>query len=147
MSKKLCPFKLACTLDWLMNFLYAYAIISLIFPSVHPSSNLHPVIHLSQQGIYTSFIFFHSFTQAYCRVSQVQQKTCSLGEQRTRFPSILTLSWRILEEPPGWKIAAEPQKEPGFLASGGEEFNLGPVTRLDHSELLNLFNDYIVIIK
>ena len=24
----------------------------------------------------------------------------------------------------------------GFLASGGEEFNPGPVTRLDHSELL-----------
>ena len=25
---------------------------------------------------------------------------------------------------------------PGFLASGGDEFNLGPVTRLDRSELL-----------
>ena len=25
---------------------------------------------------------------------------------------------------------------PGLLASGGEEFNLGPVTRLDRSELL-----------
>ena len=25
---------------------------------------------------------------------------------------------------------------PGFLASGGEEFNLGPQTRLDRSELL-----------
>ena len=25
---------------------------------------------------------------------------------------------------------------PGFLASGGEEFNLGPVMRLDRSELL-----------
>ena len=25
---------------------------------------------------------------------------------------------------------------PGFLVSGGEEFNLGPVTRLDRSELL-----------
>ena len=25
---------------------------------------------------------------------------------------------------------------PGFLASGGEEFNLGPETGLDHSELL-----------
>ena len=25
---------------------------------------------------------------------------------------------------------------PRFLASGGEEFNPGPVTRLDHSELL-----------
>ena len=25
---------------------------------------------------------------------------------------------------------------PGFLASGGEKFNLGPVTRLDCSELL-----------
>ena len=27
-------------------------------------------------------------------------------------------------------------KMPGFLASGGEEFNLGPQTRLDRSELL-----------
>ena len=27
-------------------------------------------------------------------------------------------------------------KTPGFLASGGEEFNLGPETRLDRSELL-----------
>ena len=27
-------------------------------------------------------------------------------------------------------------KRPGFLASGGEEFNLGPETRLDHSKLL-----------
>ena len=25
---------------------------------------------------------------------------------------------------------------PGFLASGGEEFNPGPVMRLDHSKLL-----------
>ena len=28
------------------------------------------------------------------------------------------------------------EKMPGFLASGGEEFNLGPETRLDCSELL-----------
>ena len=35
---------------------------------------------------------FHSFTQAHHRVSKVQQKTCSLGEQRTRAPSIFTLS-------------------------------------------------------
>ena len=27
-------------------------------------------------------------------------------------------------------------KDLGFLVSGGEEFNLGPVMRLDHSELL-----------
>ena len=27
-------------------------------------------------------------------------------------------------------------KTPGFLASGGDEFNLGPETRLDRSELL-----------
>ena len=27
-------------------------------------------------------------------------------------------------------------KTPGFLAPGGEEFNLGPEMRLDHSELL-----------
>ena len=34
-----------------------------------------------------------------------------------------------------WKVVAEPRKMPGFLASGGEEFNPGPVRRLDHSEL------------
>ena len=34
------------------------------------------------------------------------------------------------------KVVVEPQKMPGFLASGGEEFNPGPETRLDHSELL-----------
>ena len=28
------------------------------------------------------------------------------------------------------------EKTPGFLASGGEEFNLGPETKLDRSELL-----------
>ena len=28
------------------------------------------------------------------------------------------------------------EKVPGFLASGGEEFSLGPETRLDRSELL-----------
>ena len=28
------------------------------------------------------------------------------------------------------------KKTPGFLASGGGEFNPGPETRLDHSELL-----------
>ena len=27
-------------------------------------------------------------------------------------------------------------KTPGFLVPGGEEFNQGPETRLDHSELL-----------
>ena len=35
-----------------------------------------------------------------------------------------------------WKVVAEPWKTLGFLASGGEEFNLGPVMRLDCSELL-----------
>ena len=35
-----------------------------------------------------------------------------------------------------WKVVAEPWKMPGFLASRGEDFNLGPVMRLDHAELL-----------
>ena len=34
------------------------------------------------------------------------------------------------------KVAVEPQKMVGFLASEEEEFNLGPEMRLDHSELL-----------
>ena len=58
--------------------------------------------------------FIHS-RSAHCRVSKVQQKTCSLGEQRTRAPSILTLSWRIPDEPPGWKVFAEPQKDARIL--------------------------------
>ena len=35
-----------------------------------------------------------------------------------------------------WKVAAELRKMLEFLASRGEEFDLGPVTRLDCSELL-----------
>ena len=69
-----------------------------------------------------------------CRVRKVQQKTCSLGEQRTRARSILI--YLVPDEPPRWKVAAEPQKMLGFLASRGEEFNLGLEMRLDHSELL-----------
>ena len=34
----------------------------------------------------------HSFTQAHGRVSKAQQKTCSLREQRTKAPGIITLS-------------------------------------------------------
>ena len=57
----------------------------------------------------------HSFTQAHRRVSKVQQKTCLLGEERTRAPSILTLSWRIPIESPKWKVVAEPWKDAGFV--------------------------------
>ena len=57
----------------------------------------------------------HSFTQAHRRVSKVQQKMCSQGEQRTRAPSPLTLSWRILNEPPRWKVVAESQKDARIL--------------------------------
>ena len=38
--------------------------------------------------------------------------------------------------PAFWKVVAEPQMRTGFLTSRGEEFNLGPETRLDRSELL-----------
>ena len=79
--------------------------------------------------------FIHS-RSAHCRVSKVQQKTCSLGEQRTRAPSILTLSWRIPDEPPNERLLLNDPKTPGFLASRGEEFNPGPEIRLDRSELL-----------
>ena len=78
----------------------------------------------------------HSFTQAHRRVSKAKQKTCSLREQRTRAPSILTLSWRIPTSPQDERLLLNHTKTPGFLAPGGEEFNPGPETRLDRSELL-----------
>ena len=48
----------------------------------------------------------------------------------------LTRPTPVIQLPYLWKIVAELQKMPGFLASGGEEFNPGPETGLDHSELL-----------
>ena len=44
-------------------------------------------------------------------------------------------SWREYS-PSFWKVVAELWKMLGFLASGEEKFNPGPVTRLDRSELL-----------
>ena len=41
------------------------------------------------------------------------------------------LSFDVIE-----RLLLNHAKTPGFLAPGGEEFNLGPETRLDHSELL-----------
>ena len=35
-----------------------------------------------------------------------------------------------------FKVVAESHKDAEFLAPRGEEFNLGPEMRLDHSELL-----------
>ena len=49
-----------------------------------------------------------------------------------------TMSNLFFQQPLGlyWKVVAEPGKTPEFLASGGEDFNPGPVMRLDHSQLL-----------
>ena len=48
-----------------------------------------------------------SFIHTSTPYSKAQQKTCSLREQRARAPSILTLSWRIPDEPPRWKDVVE----------------------------------------
>ena len=67
-------------------------------------------------GLLTCFTQGLSFIHTtHHRVSKVQQKTCSLGEQRTRAPSILTLSWRIPDKPPRWKLVAESLKDSGIL--------------------------------
>ena len=49
-------------------------------------------VEMPEQGSsLASHRMFHSSTQAHHRVSEVQQKMCSLRKQRTRAPSILTL--------------------------------------------------------
>ena len=45
------------------------------------------------------------------------------------------LQYSCLENP-AETLLLNHEKTPGFLASGGEEFNPGPETRLDRSELL-----------
>ena len=58
-------------------------------------------------GLLTCFTQGMSFIHTSTPHSKAQQKTCSLREQRTRAPSVLTLSWRIPDEPPRWKVVAE----------------------------------------
>ena len=48
------------------------------------------------------------------------------------FTEYFQLSPRIVTE----RLLLNHTKTPGFLAPGGEEFNSGPETRLDRSELL-----------
>ena len=54
---------------------------------------------------HVSFMLF-SHKQAHHGVIKVQQKMCLLGEQRTRAPSVLMLSWRSQMSPLRWKVAA-----------------------------------------
>ena len=61
---------------------------------------------------------------------------CLLGEQRTRVASILILSSRNLDESQDERLLLNHAKTPEYLTFGGEEFNLGPEMRLDHSEVL-----------
>ena len=52
-----------------------------------------------------------------------------------QFESINSLALSFLYGPTE-RLLLNHVKTPGFLAPGGEEFNLGPETRLDRSELL-----------
>ena len=74
----------------------------------------------------------------------------SKGLSRPQFKSINSSSLSLLHSPTltsihnYWKnhrfdhkrLLLNHAKTPGFLAARGEEFNPGPETRLDHSELL-----------
>ena len=44
--------------------------------------------------------------------------------------------FKLLQKSYSERLLLNHEKTQGFLASGGEEFNLGPETRLDRSELL-----------
>ena len=59
-----------------------------------------------------------------------------VGELKSHMPHNVAKKKKSYKSCWYWKVVAELRKMPGFLASGGEEFNLGPVTRLDRSELL-----------
>ena len=60
--------------------------------------------HLLRAG---RFIHSHKHTVELVKYSRKH----SLGEQRTRAPSILTLSWRIPDEPPRRKVVVDPRKD------------------------------------
>ena len=60
-----------------------------------------------------------------------RESWCAAVHGVTKLDTTEQLNWKVVAEQ--WK---DQEKTLGFLASGGEEFNLGPETRLDHSELL-----------
>ena len=93
-----------------------------------PQSRAQCLLH---GQLHISFMVF-SHTQVHHRVSKVQQKTCLLGEWRTRAQSILTLSWRHRMTPKMKGSCSKLCVTPGVMTSGREEFSLGPETRLDH---------------
>ena len=61
---------------------------------------------------------------------------CLLGEQELQLQASLTCPEESQMSPQDERLLLSHEKIPGFLASGGKEFNPGPVRRLDHSELL-----------
>ena len=66
---------------------------------------------------------------------EIKPRTCRKG-QSSQETVTGKLAKNITGHPLYWKVVAELWKTAGFLASRGEEFNPGPVMRLDHSELL-----------
>ena len=60
-------------------------------------------------------------------------ESAEVGSHRLSGPSCPEES---LMSPQDERLLLNHPKMPGFLASGGEEFNPGPETRLDSSELL-----------
>ena len=58
-------------------------------------------------GLLTCLTQGMSFIHTSTLYSKAQQKMCLLREQRTRVPSILTLSWSIPDEPPRWEVVVE----------------------------------------
>ena len=62
-----------------------------------------------------------------------------LEPKKIKSVTVFTFSLFITYEemgPDAERLLLNHAKTPGFLALGGEEFNLGPETRLDRSELL-----------
>ena len=66
------------------------------------------------------------YTSKVGKLSSVHKDLFSFPSQRTAMKKNVQTTERLLLN----------DKTPGFLASGGDEFNPGPETRLDGSELL-----------
>ena len=87
-------------------------------------------------GLLTCFTQGVSFVHAkHRRVSKVQQKTCSLGEQKLELQASLPCPEGSQTSPQDERLLLNHTKTLGFLSSR-EEFNPSPETRLDRSELL-----------
>ena len=95
---------------------------------LYPGTYDFPLHHWSPPALLSISLFLKRFI-LYWSIGKESSCQCSRRKRHRFDPWVRKIPWRRV------KGSCWMKRQPGFLASRGEEFNQGPETRLDHSEL------------